>query len=254
MNKLQKIINGRPVCMLVHGKSIVELEQYIHLLKDKDICWASTGVFPMMEEFILSSIGKKLDIVFDCATVAPHLFKDYEFGVRLPRIDEFLSREENNLWCTSFGIIRDTIRPLVPIWETKYADKIQLIDNLVHPDVIPRFMDAPNSATLMIGTLLGGGASKIIVFGLDGYNGPVACPPEEYYHPELIVEERKLAIGNINDENINRDTNNLLKLFPEKLMMYREFFGNNAEVINCSSRTIYDFLPKIKYEQLLENV
>ncbi len=250
MNKLEQIINGRTVCIMVHGTSIARLEQEISKLANKDICWASTGVFPMMEDYILSKINKKLDIVFDCATVAPHLWNAYELHMRLPRIHKFINRPGQNLWCTSHGVVRDTIKPLVPHWIGEFKEKIFVIDSLVAKDNVPKFMDAPNSTCLMIGTMLAGGASKIIIFGLDGYHGPTACPPTAYYHPEEIIKERKLALGEVNDGNINRDTNSFAKVFPDKLEMYRGFFNNRAPVYNCSPDSIYDVIPKIHYEEL----
>lgn len=250
MNRLQEIINGRTVAIMAPGKSIAELESHIEYLKDKDICWTALGVFPMMEDYILSKIGRRLEIVFDCATVSPHLFHNYELHMRLPRIHRFINRPDNNLWCTSHGVTRDTIKSLAPHWLSEYEKKIFVIDSLVIKDNIPKFMDAPNSVSLMIGTILGGGAKKIIVFGLDGYKGSSACPPDAYYHPEEIIKERRLALGDVNDERINRDTDSFTQLFPSKLKMYQEFFNNLALIYNCSPYSLYEVIPKINYSQL----
>lgn len=252
MNKLKEIIAGRPVAIMVQGSSIAELELHIESLKGCNVCWTSLGVFPMMEQYILNTVDKSLDIVFDCATVSPHLFADYEHKLRLPRMYKFLNRSTTNLWCTSHGMIRDTVQPLVPYWLERFRDKIFVIDSLVPQPSVPTFMDVPNSVTLMIGTMLAGGASKIILFGFDGFRGDVPCPAEAYYHPEQIIEERLLALGKVTDERINTDTESVVKILPTKIKMYREFFGNNAPIYNCSDKSVYDIFPKIKYNELQE--
>ena len=78
MAKLSPIINRRPVFLLSHGASIYELERTILEYKDKDICWVSIGLFTNMEKYILSKIGKRLDVVFDCASVPEGFRKNYE--------------------------------------------------------------------------------------------------------------------------------------------------------------------------------
>ena len=253
MNRLEKVIRGRPVAIMLNGASIVELERHIESLAEHDICWASLGAFNMMEDFILSKIDKRLDIVFDCATVKSKFSDNYEVNHRLPRLIEFLSRGDDNLWITTAGLIDKSISKYMPNMVTKYGRKIERIDKYA-PDEkrIGQFMDVPNSATLLLASALIGGASKIIFFGLDGYKKSDACPAESCYHPELIEKERKAALGSTNDAGINRDTRYFQKRLPKIVRMYRETFGNWARIYNCSPRTVYDIIAKINYSNLKE--
>ena len=250
MNRLEKVIRGRPVAIMLNGASIVELERHIESLAESDICWASLGAFNMMEDFILSKIDKRLDIVFDCATVANAFSESYETQHRLPRITEFLSRGDNNLWVTSTGLMNDSIKKYMPNIVTKYGRKIDRIDKYFPEKRIGEFMNVPNSATLLLASALIGGASKIIFFGLDGYVKAEPCPSGSCYHPELIEIERKAALGKTYDPGINRDTVYFQKRLPKIVRKYREEFDNWAKIYNCSPRTVYDIIRKITYSDL----
>lgn len=250
MDRLKDIIQNRTVCILNHGKSIEKLENYITELKDKNICWASLGLFPVMEEFILSKINKQLDIVFDCATVAESFLRNYELHIRIPRIDRFLSRNYNNIWITSFGIVRDTIKglKLIDFW-IKHNSKTFIVDNIFPKNRIGCYMDVPNSITLLIASLLYGNAKRIIIFGLDGYKSS-ENNINSYYKPELHQKEHLLATGNIGNTGLVRDTIDFETRFSNILNMYRSLFKNNASIYNCSNNTIYTCIEKINIEQL----
>lgn len=254
LSYLQRIIGQRSVGVMLHGKSIEALEDHIYALRDKDICWVSLGVFPMMEEFILSKIGKKLEIVLDCATVDHARTEFYELKVRVPKLKPFLSRKEDNLWITTHGLVRDSVKPFYPYFLDKYESKMLLIDSIFPQDNIPKWMDVPNSATFLIASVLAGGASKVFVFGLDGYTGDITKGVDFYYQRDLIIKERLAVFGRWEDPGINRDTDYFETRFKGILEEYRNLFGNQAPVYNCSPVTVYTVLPKITYEQLEEKL
>ena len=247
---LQKIINNRICAIMAHGKSIEKLENKITDLKKYDICWTSLSVFNIMEEFILSKINKHLDIVFDCATVPDSLKENYEKNVRLPRLAEFLERNENNLWITTFGIERDTLRSLNNNWFlAKFQHKIFIVDYIFPKLKRGFYMDVPNSICLLIAALLYGGAKKIILFGFDG------CTKKDnnidtYYKPEYHKKEHLVAIGKVGNTALYRDTLDFQQRFPILLDHYRKLFNNNAEIINCSPNSFYTVIRRITYEEL----
>jgi hypothetical protein len=250
VNRISSVVKNRPVFLFNHGSSISELEYHIQEVKDKDICYVSTGLFPIMEQNILSKIGKPLDIVFDCATV-PHARVVHYERIRLGRIHEFLNRPQDNLWITTHGLIRDSVKPLMPDLLTDwYKDKIALVDGIFPQDEIPRWMDVPNSTCLAIASMIAGGASKIITFGLDGYSGDPSIGVNSYYKPEEHRKERKAALGTEEDPGINRDTGGFFGRFPQLLVEYRELFRNHCEIYNCSPKSIYDVPQKITYNEL----
>ena len=252
---LQSIVRNRPVGICVHGRSIEQLENHIvELDKMVDMCWVGLGLFPIFEKFILSKVNRNLNIVFDCATV-PHARMPHYEQIRLPRIHEFLNRPQNNLWITTHGLIRDSVKEFMPqLIEEWYKDKILQVDALFPKDEIPFWMDVPNSITLAVGAMLAGGASKIVIFGLDGYNADVSQGLDSYYQKEEHRKERLAALGTTEDPGINRDTQGFENRFGTILDCYRELFKNDAEILNCSDITVYKNIKKIVYEELKENL
>lgn len=253
MGKVSSVIRGRPVCIMVHGASLNELESRIEEYRDQDICWVGLGLFTTLEQFILSKIQKELDIVFDCASVAGGLRHHYETAVRMPRLERYLQRPANNLWITTHGVVRDCIDQYVPQMR-QYMDKVFLVDHCFPPHQIGHWMDVPNSLTLLIAAMLAGGAPKIFIFGLDGYRGELHKGLEYYYKPEFHKQERIDALGSVEDPGINRDTDNFETKFPIILRNYRRLFGSAAPIYNVSPKSVYSVLPKINYEQVKENM
>lgn len=253
MEKLKRIINNRVVCILAHGKSIEQLEQNIEQFKDLDICWASVGLFTIMEDFILSKINKHLDIVFDCASVSESNMNYYENEVRLPRLEKFLSRNENNLWITTHGIIRDILKGLNKTdFLDKFRNKIFVVDSLF-PTNTSHYMSVPNSITLLIASAIAGGAKRIILFGFDGYKGDPEKGIDSYYKSEFHIQERLKALGSVIDEGINRDTinfeNNFIKIWTEYVFLFKR--EGKLGIVNCSPNSCYSVIPKTDYEEVI---
>jgi len=249
MSNLSSIINNRIVGIMAHGSSIERLESYIGGLKNYDICWASLGLFTVMEDYILNKINKKLDIVMDCSTVSESLQSNYEENIRLPRILNFLSRNTNNLWITTHGLIRDIVSKRRPTWLSTYNNTIFEVDDIFPTTDRPFYMSVPNSLTLLVAAALAGGAKKIILFGCDGYTES-ENNLHTYYQPILQRIERLHALGDIMNEGIVRDSINFEKRFGLCVDIYKKLFNNNAEIINCSPNSIYSCIKKIDYNQL----
>lgn len=254
INYLKNIINNRTVCLMAHGASIKQLETHIYDLKDKDICWVSLGVFDMMEEYILSRINKHLSIIFDCATVPHARTEHYEKMSRIPRLEPFLKRNEDNLWITSHGLIRDSVKLYYNYFLDEFNDKILQVDDLFPPHEISKWMDVPNSITLFIGALLAGNAKQIIIFGLDGYLGEIYKGIDSYYKPDLIRIERQIALGSDQDPGINRDTKGFEERFLNIFKSQQNLFNNFCPIFNCSPSSLYEMIPKINYSQLKDYV
>jgi hypothetical protein len=252
--KISDIINNRVVAIVAHGSSLDILEREIQYLKHKDICWMSLGLYTVVEDFILSKIDKRLDILFDCATVPEPQMDVYEKTIRLPRIERFLAREDNNLWITTHGLIRDSITPYKPdIWQN-YQNKILKVDSLFPQNNIPFYMDVPNSITLMIASALCGGAKKIILFGYDGHVGADNLSHHTYYKEELAHNEWVQAYGESINLGLKRDTLDFENRFAPIVLLYRTLFNNRAEILNCSPNSNYRCLRQISYGQLKEEL
>jgi len=247
---LRNIIRGRTCAVLAHGASIQELENHIVSINEMvDICWVSLGVYNVVEDFILNRINKHLDILFECSGVPEERIKNFELSVRGPRLEKFLQRDEYNLWITSHGFIRDNVKPYLSQL-LNYSKKILVIDSIFPRATLKRWMDVPNSITLLTGALIAGGASKIIYFGLDGHKGDGYNHFNSYYQPHLIESERFNAFGSEYDSGINRDTYEFEKRFNKISTEYMGVFANKPKLYNCSPGTIFTVIPKINYQDL----
>jgi len=244
--RLYDIIRNRTVGIVLLGKSIETLEQRIEEYKDYDICWSSLNLFTPVEDYILSKIGKQLEFVYDSCTIPQPLFFDYENSHRLPRMEKYLARE-NNIWITSYGMIRDSVIPIKGHWYEQNRHKIMIVDGLFPQNIRGDMMSVPNSATLMLASAIAAQAKNIIIFGMDGY----AKDSETYFKPELIRKERLLTVGSEVDTRINSDTDRFKQDIPKLINTYKHLFNNlDAKIYNCSKNSVYEMFPKIDYDQL----
>lgn len=255
--KLKKAIRGRTCGLIAQGKSLNELEERFSEFKDLDICWVGLGQFDTVEKYIFHCNGKQLDIVFDCSTQPDGFRKNYEHAMRIPRLTAFLEQTNEKLWITTHGVIRDTIRNFHfdKFW-SRFENQTIQVDRLFPRDEVPRYVDVPNSLTLACAPLIAGGAKDIILFGCDGYTGPINTGEGilSYYRPEEVKKERLAALGSIEDPGINRDTGEFQKKFKNCYQRYANLFNKHPDIYNCSPITLYDHIRKIDYNQALELV
>ena len=89
IERLRRVINKRPVGIILHGASIAELEGRITELEDCDICYFSLNAFRGIEEHILQKINRNLSLIM--CSAAP--------GKQMNDIIDFLERQEGKrLW------------------------------------------------------------------------------------------------------------------------------------------------------------
>jgi len=248
---LKNLINNRTVAVCLQGKSIQELEDRIEEFKDFDICWASLGVFDIIQDNILSKGNKHLEIVFDCATVPHSRIPHYEKHFRVPRLENFFNESEENIWITSYGMVRDSVALHYPHFFLHHENKMLLVDKLFPISKVAEYMNVPNSITLFIGALMAGGARDIIIFGLDGYTGDISKGVDSYYMPEVIAKERMAALGSVQDEGINRDSTTFEDRFSEKCQQYEELFKWKGKIINCSPSSMFKIPTKHTYDKTI---
>ena len=158
---LQKVIRDRPVAILLPGTSIKELEERITELKDADICYASVNDFWIMEEKILSKIGKQLEIVLCSAK---------ECNVPSKKHDKFLDREN-----VAFLTEDVSFHHSLDDYMDRYKDKLcffatdLMFDSLNCPSPErPYHFFAQASFVVLLSMVLIGGAETVILFGADG--------------------------------------------------------------------------------------
>jgi len=244
--KVCNIVNGRNVCIMVHGKSIYELENRIEELKDYDICWVSMSAFDMMETFILNKINKRLSIVQDCGELEFTVL--YDEKLRIPRWENFLKRRDKNLILTATQIVGNLNNMGRQDIDYNFREKIEYIPKSMWSLV-------PNGLTLLLTYLGLSGTKKIILFGCDGYNGELNKDLDSYYHKELIKEERMLGFHNENTSGLHSDSYSFNSYFPDFFNRYSyKSQQTKAEIVNCSPNSMFTIFRKINYDQLKEEL
>lgn len=248
LDKLRRVINKRPVIIMLHGKSIEGLEKNIQKFGKFDICYTSLNYFDLLEDNILTKIGKKLSFVFDSAGVVPDRLQEYETKWRIPRLSKFLDRKENNLWLTTKGSMRmSLINTGSEEFIIKYRDKTILVD-----DFNIR-LNVPNSAVLLIGLAIIGEASKIAICGLDGWKGAYQDNLSSFYKQDLYVKHRTAATGDPNYTGLVQDTNNFEIQTKKILSEYcKQYKIKMPPIINVSIESVYSIFPRFTYEGLYD--
>lgn len=151
----------KPIAILLQGPSVSELEDKIHLFKDRDWLWTSLNRFQMMEDTILSKIGKELDIVY-CSS-RQRLSEEYE------NVKRFLAREGTMFVTTTATVV----------------DNPDLLDNTV--GLVKSFdwgygFNSLAAFLFILGKL---GAKKVYLFGCDGHHSE----NQTYYQEETYLED-----------------------------------------------------------------
>lgn len=239
--EIEQSLLKKPICIVLHGNSCEILEEQIQNFKDKDIVWASMSSFDIPQTFILNKINKKFSIVFDSSTVKNE--REYELTIRLPRLINYLSQNENNIYiCTKSD--KNNLFEL--------RNKLRLTFNDDYKKQIIYTEDIgidPNpfcvSLHLYIACLSKLGFKKIILFGADG-GGKKGNSIESYYKHEEVKIDKELC-GNVS-YNMIGDSNNINSTF-EPLM--KKVLGYIPEVYNCSPDSLYNVFKKTNYMEVL---
>lgn len=233
------------ICLLIaHGRSIEELERRIEEFRDLDVVWCSMSTFEVPEKYILSKINKHFSIIFDSSTVQNAI--DYELSIRIPRLTEFLDRQEDNKYiCTktdhsNLYNLRDS---LGLDFNKKYKDKIICTEDIgVNP--IPFCV----SLHLFIACLHKMGAKQIILFGADG--GGIYGNSIESYYKWKEIERDKIIAGNLT-YNMVGDTNNINNSYSS---LMQQTLGYVPEVLNCSPGSTYTAFKNISYADTISSL
>jgi len=244
ITQLKQRIENKVFGICAGGQSIEELETYLPRL---DMCWGGLGGFDVVERGIFRPHGQRFNVVFDAASIPHARIPHYEGLVRIPRLEDYLSREDS-IFITTGGLIRDSFKAMdrMDIVE-KYKDKIIEVDKLFPSH---NYMDVPNSLTLFTAALVAAGVRKIILFGCDGVKTGQADNLHTYYHAHEVSAERMSALGTFLDGGISRDKDNFETMFREKYDGFCKLFNHYPEVVNCSPITVYTNIRTINYEDL----
>jgi len=236
--------NNKTILVVIHGRSIEELETRIDEFKNVKCTWASMSTFDIPQKYILDRIDKKFNVVFDSSTVKNE--REYELEVRIPRLIKYLSEnKENKYICTKTdkNNLFNLRSRLVLGFNENFKDQIIYTEDLgIDPN--PFCV----SLHLYIACLVKMGFSRIILFGADG-GGKWGNSIESYYKWEEIKKDKEIA-GNLS-YNMVGDSNNINSSF-EPLM--KQSLGFVPEIINCSPGSVYSAFKNISYSEVLNYI
>lgn len=228
MDRLQRIIGGRSIGLLLHGASVKAMETGIQEVGYGDMCWASLNYFTLLEKQILGRIGDRLSIIA--------MFSEQSLARRHKDIIQFLKRPEDNLLITSSFILNN-----IPDYQTfirLFRDKIYLTEGLPVPWEAER---KANSVALLLNELVASGVNKINIFGMDGIGkGPTAMQEKQSYcYSPTIFQPGRFT-------SIRKDTVDFNKAFP-KVLAYWKARNFSPEIINYNQQSYIKVFPRRKW-------
>lgn len=219
MKRLKRIINNRPVAIMVHGKSISELENRIGEFKKFDLCWASINHFRLTET-IVEKIGEWLDIIY---ITSPLRVLQNQYTIR-----EFLDRKANNLWITTHNI--------------NYNQEKTLIDDSVSHGNF-------NTLFCFLFYLAKHNLTKtIVLFGADGAKEKTESP--YYKTQEFLLGDLEVSMED-KWEDIYKDTNVANRRFVEFCSYHNVVL---PRIINCSKDSHINCFEKVDYDTAISTL
>ncbi len=228
---LRRIINNRPVAILAAGPSIKELEDRIGELAQADICYFGINTFFVQENHILKKINRRFSVLFEGGD-------DRDILPILDNINSFLDRSDDNMLVSSLTNMDRFL--------DKYDKRLLsphgtiITDRTVPDNDRPlHFMDG-NGLSWLIYLAIIGKASKIVIFGADGY--PKKDDKAMYYRPE----EYQQGTFDVLINNTNKGFNPIVPIALRNV--YKTYHTEPIPILNCSEVSFYTPFPKVSYD------
>lgn len=245
IDHLRRVVNGRPVAILTAGPSIKELEKRISELQDVDICYFGFNNFRIQEEHILQQINRHFSVMMSTVPAAIPLF--------LKDIIIFLNRDEDNMFVSSFGGDIYTFGQVRCDFDlnqfiSKYNQKLIFFDlknERTFPNSsYPFHFIGSNSLLMLIQLAIIGKASKVVIFGADGYSDKKNG--EHYYRQNEYKGASNKILKYVTDKQYN-------PVAPIAIRnTYETYDLKPIEIINCSEKSFYTPFPNVSYNYAFE--
>lgn len=240
---LRKIIAGRPVAILASGPSIKELEKRINELNNIDICYFGLNNFSVPEAHILQQIDRHFSVTM--CSAREHM-TDY-----INEIITFLNRDEDNLFVSSFW--RDTFELMgtdfnLNLFLSKYDEKLIFfsvsLERTVPNSNFPLHFILSNSLLGLIQLAIIGKASRIVIFGSDGYCKDTG---DVYYNNQCGSDE-------VRRKSVIYDTNIYFNpIAPVTIRnLYKTYNISPIEILNCSEDSACTPFPNVSYDDAFD--
>lgn len=254
IERLRRVINKRPVAIILHGPSLKELESRITELEDCDICYFSLNTFRPAEKHILARINRNFSVVMVSAILAGA----YGNTTDVNDFIEFLERPEDNIFISE----RDSFRPVEAQgfafgeFVKKYDKKLLFFTATPTTSVTvgeglfirvpsieyPLHFLAQSSFSILLSMALIGEASMVVVFGGDGgriegeelhFRETSGGVPDAVVEPDLVKDTRMF--------------NMTMPIMLDKI--YKMYNLKPVDIINCSLQSHYTPLRKLSYDE-----
>lgn len=258
IERLRRMINKRPVAIILRGASVTELEARITELQDCDICYFGVNVFTEIEKHILEKISRRLSLLM-CGSPSA-LYK----GINDGNIIGFLERQEDNILVServSFRLLEAegfNLKKLIKGYDKKllFYSAAPSITVTTQAGKEPLYLLPPSaerplhflkqsSLSMLLALALIGKAPMVVVFGGDG--GKISRQ-ELYYRESGSHDMSETEV----EESLSWDTerfNVVMPLMIEKI--YKLYNLKPVDIINCSVQSHYTPLKKLSYDETL---
>lgn len=255
IERLRKLINKRPVAIILPGFSARELEQRIRELKDCDICYSGVNSFSVIEKYVLQKINRNLSIAMCIAYPE----------AKMDSIIDFLERQEDNIFISekvsfkkkSFRLVQKNFH--LDKFIKKYDEKLLFFNSVVIPFILtmkgrlfpkipnrehPLHLRSQGSLSSLLCLILIGGASRVVIFGGDGGR----INNEELYFRYINPPKTSISQSGINPYMIDTKAfNATMPLILKRI--YKLYNLKPVDIINCSERSHYTPFRKVSYDE-----
>lgn len=240
IDHLQRIINGRAVAILAAGSSIKELEKRISGLRNADICYFGLNNFSVQETHILQQIDKHFSVMMNSARENIPRF--------IEGIIDFLNRDEDNMfvssfWRDAFGLLGSDfdLNQFLSKYDTKLIFFSLSYERTVPNRNHPLHFTVGNSLQILIQLAIIGKASRIVLFGADGY-----C--EENSEKQYYCQREYSPLSG--QKALIFDTNTFFNpIMPIATRnIYKTYNLAPIDILNCSENSFYTPFPKVSYD------
>ncbi len=236
IQKLEEIIGGRQVAILLPGPSIYQLDTSILSLQNSDICYTTVNDFWIFEEEILSQIDRTFDIVLASAA---------ECNIPTAEHIEYLERKDKNIflstkqaWGKSLNKYFNQFDEKLLFFETDPPPNVRKIPG---PEEPLTFRPLPSFALLLFIVMIAG-AEDIYLFGADGGK---QTNNQLYYRDWPSQSWGRLMM----------DTRILNQGFPVILNRVCKLYGiQPPKIFNVSPENNYECFEKINYADAWERL
>jgi len=258
MNRLVDKIKNKIVCIVLHGKSIEELENRIEEFNNDNICWVSMNTFDIVQNNILNKINKQLDIIYHFSLHRGNI----EIEVQIPNLKQAI--DKGSLLITNKNLFIDAYTRLQQEeFINEYKDKVLLLDDIKTKANIPLEKVEAGLPTIcyILYSLIIMGASKIIVFGFDGSDYDINTSDMNSYYKSDIVFSRTVLpkekvenlakgfLGSIGYDTLSIN-NNFLAIYEKIKSSFN--LSELPIILNCSPISKIKVFKIIDYNEALE--